>query len=156
MEGKGKGRGGISGSVVGGAREQRESAGDVVVDGSGDLSGEFHCEFGSRSASWWRVASHSRVVIPWMRRASALHLLCSGSPYEQEIEIFQESSFKSLPAHTVGISFLRARLSKVLFSQIRTELLCLVEDIQSQISGAELVRDRLGLRSQIRLYTPVR
>jgi hypothetical protein len=56
----------------------------------------------------------------------------------------------------VGISFLRARLSKVLFSQIRTELLCLVEDIQSQISGAELVRDRLGLRSQIRLYTPVR
>jgi GTPase SAR1 family protein len=62
----------------------------------------------------------------------------------QEILFFQESSFNRLPAHTIGIAFLRARLSKVLFSQIRRELPRLVEDIQIQISAAKIARDKLG------------
>jgi GTPase SAR1 family protein len=69
---------------------------------------------------------------------------------QQEIHFFQESSFNRLPAHTVGITFLRARLSKVLFSQIRKELPRLVEDIQNHISAAKVARDKLGpSRSEI-------
>jgi hypothetical protein len=63
---------------------------------------------------------------------------------QQETLFFQESSFNSLPAHTVGITFLRSRLSKVLFSQIRTELPRLVKDIQNKISAAKIQWDRLG------------
>ncbi|PMD54742.1 uncharacterized protein K444DRAFT_539458 [Hyaloscypha bicolor E] len=62
----------------------------------------------------------------------------------QETLFFQESNFNRLPAHTTGITFLRARLSKVLFSQIRRELPRLVEDIQIQISAAKTARDKLG------------
>jgi hypothetical protein len=46
---------------------------------------------------------------------------------QQETLFFQESGFNCLPDHTVGINFLRARLSKVLFSQIRTELPRLIQ-----------------------------
>jgi hypothetical protein len=46
---------------------------------------------------------------------------------QQETLFFQESCFNCLPDHTVGINFLRARLSKVLFSQIRTELPRLIQ-----------------------------
>ena len=63
---------------------------------------------------------------------------------ELETLFFQESGFNCLPAHTIGMSFLRSRLSKVLFSQIRQELPRLVEDIQRQISTAQTARDRLG------------
>jgi GTPase SAR1 family protein len=63
---------------------------------------------------------------------------------QEETTFFQESGFSCLPAHTVGITFLRARLSKVLFNQIRTELPRLVEDIQGQISAAKIARDKLG------------
>jgi GTPase SAR1 family protein len=62
----------------------------------------------------------------------------------KETLFFQESSFNRLPAHTIGITFLRARLSKVLFSQIRRELPRLVEDIQIQISAEKIARDKLG------------
>jgi hypothetical protein len=63
---------------------------------------------------------------------------------QQETLFFQESGFNRLPAHIIGITFLRARLSKVLFSQIRRELPCLVEDIQMQITAARIARDKLG------------
>ena len=63
---------------------------------------------------------------------------------QQETLFFQESSFNCLPVHTVGITFLRGRLSKVLFNQIRTELPQLVEDIQTQIVAAKILRDKLG------------
>jgi GTPase SAR1 family protein len=63
---------------------------------------------------------------------------------EQETLFFQESSFNRLPMHTVGISFLRERLSKVLFKQIQIELPRLVEDIRGQISAAKIIRDKLG------------
>ncbi|KAE9380155.1 hypothetical protein N431DRAFT_498044 [Stipitochalara longipes BDJ] len=63
---------------------------------------------------------------------------------QQEILFFQESNFNHLPAHTIGISSLRARLSKVLFDQIRRELPRLVDDIQIQISAARIARDKLG------------
>jgi hypothetical protein len=63
---------------------------------------------------------------------------------QQEALFFQESGFNRLPAHTIGITFLRARLSKVLFSQIRRELPRLVEDIQIQITAARIARDKLG------------
>jgi hypothetical protein len=63
---------------------------------------------------------------------------------KQETLFFQESSFNCLPAHIVGVHFLRARLSKLLFNQIRKELPRLVEDIQSQISSAKLVQNKLG------------
>ncbi|KAH8679503.1 P-loop containing nucleoside triphosphate hydrolase protein [Tricladium varicosporioides] len=63
---------------------------------------------------------------------------------QQETLFFQESSFNRLPAHTVGINFLRARLSKVLFNQVRQELPRLVEDIQIQITAARIARDKLG------------
>jgi GTPase SAR1 family protein len=63
---------------------------------------------------------------------------------EQEALFFQESSFKCLPPGRVGISFLRSRLSELLFKQIRTELPRLVEDIQSQISAAKFALDKLG------------
>lgn len=63
---------------------------------------------------------------------------------QQETLFFQESGFNGLPAHTVGITSLRARLSKVLFSQIRRELPRLVEDIQIHITAARIARDKLG------------
>jgi len=62
----------------------------------------------------------------------------------EEIRFFQDSGFKCLPAHTVGISFLRARLSKVLFNQIRTELPRLFQDIQSHISMSKILQKKLG------------
>jgi hypothetical protein len=63
---------------------------------------------------------------------------------QQEIIFFQESSFNRLPADRLGITFLRARLSKVLFSQIRKELPRLVEDVHTHISAAKFARDKLG------------
>lgn len=62
----------------------------------------------------------------------------------EENQFFQESRFDCLPTHTVGISSLRSRLSRILFNQIRTELPRLVEDIEEQISVAKAIRDRLG------------
>lgn len=62
----------------------------------------------------------------------------------QETRFFQESNFNCLPFHIVGIQFLRARLSKVLFGQIRKELPRLVEDIENQISSAKILEKRLG------------
>ena len=63
---------------------------------------------------------------------------------QQETLFFKESNFTCLPAHTLGIKFLRARLSKVLFNQIREELPQLVKDIQTHISAAKTARDKLG------------
>jgi len=63
---------------------------------------------------------------------------------QEEAVFFEQSGFNRLPAHTLGIKFLRARLSKVLFSQVRRELPRLVEDIQIQISATRLARDKLG------------
>ncbi|KAH6721518.1 P-loop containing nucleoside triphosphate hydrolase protein [Leptodontidium sp. MPI-SDFR-AT-0119] len=63
---------------------------------------------------------------------------------EQETLFFQESGFNRLPAHTTGITSLRSRLSKILFSQIRRELPRLVEDIQIQITAERIARDKLG------------
>lgn len=63
---------------------------------------------------------------------------------QQETLFFQDSNFNRLPAHKIGIKFLRARLSKVLFDQIGRELPRLVDDIQIQISAARLDRDKLG------------
>jgi hypothetical protein len=63
---------------------------------------------------------------------------------QQETLFFEESNFNRLPAHTLGISYLRARLSKVLFGQIRRELPRLVGEIQSQLSTTRKARDKLG------------
>ncbi|RDL35917.1 Uncharacterized protein BP5553_06529 [Venustampulla echinocandica] len=63
---------------------------------------------------------------------------------ELEDLFFKESHFSRLPTNTVGITFLRTRLSKVLFNQIQTELPRLVEDIQSQVTAARIIQDRLG------------
>ncbi|KAN0119549.1 P-loop containing nucleoside triphosphate hydrolase protein [Hyaloscypha variabilis] len=63
---------------------------------------------------------------------------------QQETLFFEESNFNRLPARDVGISSLRARLSKVLFDQIRSELPGLVKDIQKKISTARIARDKLG------------
>jgi Dynamin family/Dynamin central region len=63
---------------------------------------------------------------------------------QKEAQFFEDSNFNSLPPRTLGIAFLRARLSSVLFNQIRTELPRLVQDIQSQILATKLVRDKLG------------
>ncbi|KAG4439223.1 hypothetical protein IFR05_005314 [Cadophora sp. M221] len=63
---------------------------------------------------------------------------------EQETLFFQQSSFNRLPAHTTGVTFLRSRLSKILFGQIRRELPRLVEDIQTQITAERIARDKLG------------
>ncbi|KAK0107867.1 hypothetical protein ONS96_003656 [Cadophora gregata f. sp. sojae] len=63
---------------------------------------------------------------------------------QEEAAFFEQGGFNRLPAHTLGIKFLRARLSKVLFSQVRRELPRLVEDIQTQITATRLARDKLG------------
>ncbi len=63
---------------------------------------------------------------------------------QEETLFFQESNFTRLPAHKLGITFLRARLSKVLFDHIREELPQLAEDIQIHISAAKTARDKLG------------
>jgi GTPase SAR1 family protein len=63
---------------------------------------------------------------------------------EKESLFFKESNFSSLPSHILGINFLRSRLSKVIFDQIRTELPRLVDDISSQISVAKAVQAKLG------------
>jgi GTPase SAR1 family protein len=62
----------------------------------------------------------------------------------QEKAYFKDSNFKSLPSHSVGITSLRAQLSKVLFHQIRFELPRLVEDIEQRISTSRVARDKLG------------
>lgn len=67
-----------------------------------------------------------------------------GARDEKETQFFTESNFRSLPSHVVGIAFLRSRLSKVLFDQIRTELPQLVEDILAQISTTKAVQAKLG------------
>ncbi|RFU31327.1 hypothetical protein B7463_g5009, partial [Scytalidium lignicola] len=63
---------------------------------------------------------------------------------EIEVTYFKQSIFSSLPPLSVGITFLRSRLSKILFNQIRTELPRLVDDIQNQISITESTLDKLG------------
>ena len=63
---------------------------------------------------------------------------------EQESLFFKESGFNQLSGYTTGITSLRARLSKELFSQIRRELPRLVEDVQMQITAARIARDKLG------------
>ncbi len=63
---------------------------------------------------------------------------------EQETDFFQNSSFSVLPSQIVGITTLRARLSKVLFYQIQTTLPKLLEDIESRIRATKAARDRLG------------
>jgi hypothetical protein len=63
---------------------------------------------------------------------------------EEENAYFKASNFKSLPSHSVGITTLRARLSKVLFHQIRYELPRLIEDIEHRICTSEAARDKLG------------
>lgn len=61
-----------------------------------------------------------------------------------EAAYFRESRFNSLPPGSVGIASLRARLSKVLFDQIRTGLPKLVEDIELQIQSAKSYLNKLG------------
>ena len=63
---------------------------------------------------------------------------------KRETLFFKESNFSSLPPHTVGMAFLRTRLSKVLFDQIRTELPKLVEDITTKIVAINLTQSKLG------------
>jgi GTPase SAR1 family protein len=63
---------------------------------------------------------------------------------ELETAYFKSSNFKSLPSHSVGITALRARLSKILFNQIRVELPILVEDIQRQVAVNEAQLAKIG------------
>ncbi|KFY08176.1 hypothetical protein V492_06463 [Pseudogymnoascus sp. VKM F-4246] len=62
----------------------------------------------------------------------------------EERTYFKDSTFKSLPSHSLGIDSLRAQLSKVLFNQIRLELPRLVNDIEQRIIVARAAKDRLG------------
>ncbi|KAH8814894.1 P-loop containing nucleoside triphosphate hydrolase protein [Xylogone sp. PMI_703] len=63
---------------------------------------------------------------------------------DKETSYFRRSKFGSLPPHTIGIAFLRSRLSRILFNQIRTELPRLLQDIEAQISVTKASQDRLG------------
>lgn len=62
----------------------------------------------------------------------------------EEIEYFEMSSFKALPAASKGVSRLRQRLSKVLFNQIRRQLPNLIEDIEQGSASCEDALKRLG------------
>ncbi|KFY42057.1 hypothetical protein V494_02635 [Pseudogymnoascus sp. VKM F-4513 (FW-928)] len=62
----------------------------------------------------------------------------------EEKAYFKDSTFKSVPSHSVGIESLRTKLSKVLFNQIRLELPRLVDDIEQRIINTKAARDRLG------------
>ena len=62
----------------------------------------------------------------------------------EESLFFDRSSFKSLPASSVGISSLRHRLSQVLFDQVRSELPKLIKDIVSGSAAARDGLDKLG------------
>jgi hypothetical protein len=74
----------------------------------------------------------------------AIHSVQNTTRDQQEMQFFQESNFNCLPGDKIGINFLRSRLSKALFSQIRTELPRLVDDIESQILALKAVRGKLG------------
>lgn len=63
---------------------------------------------------------------------------------EQETEFFRTSNFSVLPSLHVGISTLRARLSKVLFNQIQTTLPKLLEEIESRLRTTQAVSEKLG------------
>ena len=62
----------------------------------------------------------------------------------EEWLFFENSSFKSLPPSSVGISSLRHRLSQVLFHQVRSELPKLIEDIRSGLAKTRNGLDKLG------------
>lgn len=62
----------------------------------------------------------------------------------QEARYFETSNFSRLPSHTVGITFLRSRLSRLLFDQIRTELPKLVGEIGSKVLSTKEILEKLG------------
>lgn len=62
----------------------------------------------------------------------------------QETQYFETSHFNRLPSHTLGIAFLRSRLSKVLFNQIRTELPKLLVEIETKIASTKEIHEKLG------------
>jgi hypothetical protein len=62
----------------------------------------------------------------------------------QETQYFETSHFNRLPSHTLGIAFLRSRLSKVLFNQIRTELPKLLTEIETKIASTKEIHGKLG------------
>lgn len=61
-----------------------------------------------------------------------------------ETQFLAESSFRTLPAATLGIAHLRQRLSGVLFGQIKAELPRLIEDIETGISSCQQGLEKLG------------
>jgi GTP-binding protein EngB required for normal cell division len=63
---------------------------------------------------------------------------------EKEAKFFSESNLRSLPPHLIGISFLRRRLSRVLFDLIRSELPQLVENISAKISVTKEIQAKMG------------
>jgi len=63
---------------------------------------------------------------------------------EVETAYFKDSNFKNLPSHSVGITALRARLSKILFNQVRVELPILAEDIQREAASNEVRLAKIG------------
>jgi GTPase SAR1 family protein len=63
---------------------------------------------------------------------------------EQEELYFKNSNFRNLPSHSVGISTLRTRLSKILFNQIRIELPRVAKDIEDRINATTAELGKLG------------
>lgn len=63
---------------------------------------------------------------------------------EEESSFFEESNFKTLPAHNIGIAALRSRLSKVPFNHIRTELPRLGNEIDKKIHLCDFELKRMG------------
>ena len=78
------------------------------------------------------------------------HTVKNLAPAEQgdrdaiEAAFFETSNFQNLPSENIGIISLRARLSKILFDQIRFELPKLIEDIDTRIIKTKAEVEKLG------------
>ncbi|OKO91121.1 Interferon-induced GTP-binding protein Mx1 [Penicillium subrubescens] len=62
----------------------------------------------------------------------------------EELEFFSQGIWKDLPSSLVGIDSLRPRLSKVLLSQIATELPSLIREIEDKTNHCSTRLQRLG------------
>ncbi|KAL2803302.1 P-loop containing nucleoside triphosphate hydrolase protein [Aspergillus granulosus] len=90
---------------------------------------------GSRAKQWWHILKNMDMDKgQWTLSQRDL----------EEQEFFSQGIWEDLPRSLVGIDTLRTRLSKVLLSQIATELPSLIKEIEDRINHCKSRLQRLG------------
>ncbi|PGH10520.1 hypothetical protein AJ79_05448 [Helicocarpus griseus UAMH5409] len=107
--------------------------------------------FGSPSeASFFSLAKNHDISfrLGWHVLRNADYADKENSDYDRDeterVFFANKAPWNSLPRSDVGIQALRTRLSKVLFSQISSELPGLISDIESEVESCKKVLQKLG------------